>query len=187
MCNYYPVLNHYQGVHKVTQEAKDFIRDYQGHSNFFLSLKKQSEEKGYLTEKQIGCINRHLESTKKSELSGQEITIKTWIARQLADEFNMPFFFRNLKIKEVHRETQRALNVTVGFVSKIATKCHCCGRDLDNEISKATGVGPVCAKKYLGIKRPSLANAKEILAKIDEEAKNAGEIGPFWLPKSQIL
>ncbi len=169
------------------------VKSYTGTNNFMNSLKKQLNKKGELSPRQIECAERFFAPEQKpvainySFNKGQEITIRKWLAQSLATKRNMPFFFRNLIVEEVLNETNRAVEVKVRFDSKIATCCHLCGRGLDHEVSKATGIGPVCAKKYLKVKRPTLQNSKEIIAKIEEEAKNAGVIGPLWIPKSQIV
>lgn len=94
-------------------------------------------------------------------------------------------FFRNLKVEEVSGETARAYQVKVSFSSRAFVCCNVCGRPLDNAISRATGIGPVCADK-LGIPRPTLETAEETLKHLDSIAASQGSIGPFWLPKSQM-
>jgi len=150
------------------------------------ALKVSIAEKIYWLPKSQIISQDGVEAVKEAYLKkGDRVELKKWIANTLADEKGMAFFFRNIKVEEVLRETSKAVEIKTSFVSDVATTCHCCGRDLDNDISRAVGVGAVCAKKYLGIKRPTMKNAKEILAKIDEEAKNAGVL-KVWIPKSQI-
>lgn len=169
------------------------VNNYRGQNNFMNSLRNQYLKYGRLSPKQLACAEKFFDNSAKplvkefSRKAGEKITIKKWLARRTADKLKMPFFFRNLIIEEVTNETSRAIEVKVRFNSQIATCCHICGRGLDNEISKATGIGPVCASKYLKVKRPTLENANEIIAKIEEEAKNAGVVGPLWIPKSQII
>lgn len=156
---------------------------------FFQSLKTYYNKYGYLTPKQLQCVVKAMTNDKApaySYVPGDELLVKSWIARKYAKELNLKYFFRNIKIKEVHGESNKAIKVSIEFVSRPATSCHLCGLPLETEASKATGIGPVCVK-YLGIKQLKKENAKEILQKIEEEAKIAGVVGPIWIPKSQIV
>jgi hypothetical protein len=173
------------------QQTLEKLSNYSGSNSFILSLKYQAKKYGQLSPKQLECAVNFFtkqEATKEFTYKvRQTITIRKWLAQSLAKTQKLPFFFRNLVIEEVVSESNRAIQVKVSFSSKIASVCHCCGRGLDNQISKATGIGPVCAKKYFKIERPTIDKAQEIIAKIEEEAKIAGIIGPIWIPKSQIV
>lgn len=168
------------------------ILEYNGNNNFMLSLKNQATFKGHLTDRQMSAADKFFNNTidsKPKEFTykpNQEITVRRWFAQSKSKETGIKIFFRNLILEEVLAETVKAIQVRVRFNSKIATCCHICGLGLDNEISKACGIGPVCAKR-LGFGRVSLSDAGAILAKIEEEAKIAGVIGPIWIPKSQIM
>ncbi len=161
-------------------------------SNFFNSLLSQYETKGFLSERQLAAIDRAMieasqpKTPKTFSMSqGQRIEVKAWLARRLQADLRMDFFFRDLEVVTVQNETLKAYHVTVKFVSQVVTNCHICGRDLDTEISRATGIGPVCADR-LGIARPTLANANDTLKAIDELCSKIGSVGPIWIPKSQI-
>lgn len=172
---------------------KSKITNYTGNNRFMNSLRTQLLAKGNLSTKQLECAEKFFAPQAKPDSQtftyapGDKITIRKWLAQSLAKKKQLTFFFRNLIIEEVIAETDRAIQVKVKFNSEIAAVCHCCGRGLDNEISKATGIGPVCAKKYLGVKRPTMDNAQEIIEKIEQEAKNAGVVDVGWLPKSQLV
>lgn len=180
------------------QSVYSAITNYQGYNGFMLSLKRQLMIKGTLSVRQLTCAGQFfglktetISETPNSKTfsfnKGDKITIKKWFANQQAKGLKLRIFFRNLIIEEVISETNKAIQVKVSFNSKITTYCHCCGLNLDNEVSKAMGIGPVCAKKYFGFKKVSLTDAMAVLTKIEEEAKIAGVIGPIWIPKSQIL
>jgi hypothetical protein len=66
------------------------------------------------------------------------------------------------------------------------TSCRCCGLDLTDWKSQATGVGPICAKK-LGI--PYVKNQEDVLVFKKLLKLKIDEIGDltFWIPKSQIV
>lgn len=164
-------------------------------SNFYQSLLSQYQTRGQLSARQIECIEAAMlkasqprEPAKPREYSiqpGAFIEVKAWIARRLQADLNMQYFFRNLEIVEIKNETAKAYQVQVKFVSKIVTSCHICGKELDTDVSRATGIGPTCAKR-LGIPRPTLATANDTLALIDGLCQSLGVVGPIWIPKSQI-
>lgn len=179
---------------EVDMNTIQMILNYNGTNNFMLSLQSQAIHKGThrLSDKQLAAAERFFNPETKQQVKEftykpqDAITIRKWFANGKMKELGLKLFFRNLIIEEVVNETAKAVQVKVRFNSKITTCCHICGLNLDNEISKATGIGPICAKR-LGFGRVSMADADAILAKVEEEAKIAGVIGPIWIPKSQIM
>jgi hypothetical protein len=176
-----------------------FISQYEGASSFFQSLRQQWEARGSLTERQIECITRELSKAEPTAIdvtglqTGGGIEIRRWLARKIAEEFKTipahleaPVAFRNLEITEIHRETAKAVQVTFRYSSKICERCHVCGAELDTDVSRACGIGPVCAKK-LGFKRASLGDAGAIVERMEAICREVGEVGPRWIPKSQIV
>lgn len=117
---------------------------------------------------------------------GDSIEIKAWVAKQIAEQENLELCFRNLQLTEVYAESAKAIQCKIKFVSKVANSCHLCGRNLDTEISRATGIGPVCAKK-LKLDRGTYEDASQCLKFLNEYAEGVGEIGPVWIPKSQMI
>ena len=117
---------------------------------------------------------------------GNNIEIKSWVARQIAKEHKLDLCFRNLQLTEVYAETDKAVQCKIKFISKVANSCHLCGKELDTELSRATGIGPVCAKK-LKLDRGTYQDAVQCLQFLNEYADNIGEVGPVWIPKSQML
>ncbi len=177
----------------VTQDVVKFLQA-NAWSKFYNSLLYQYNSKGYLSSLQLEAVEKAMfkasqpKSTEPkvySIASGQRIEVKAWIARRLQADLGLAFFFRNLEVVEVLNETFKAYQVKVKFVAQIVTSCHICGRDLDTEISRATGIGPVCADK-MGLPRPTLATANETLKAIDALCQGIGAVGPIWVPKSQI-
>jgi hypothetical protein len=168
----------------------DFLRK-NNWSAFYNSLLSWFERKGELSDKQIAAIDKAMApkpipaAPVFSINAGSLIEVKPWIAHRLQADLNMEYFFRNLEVVEILKESEKAFHVSVKFISKIVTNCHICGKDLDTDISRATGIGPVCAKK-IGLPRPTLENATEILALIDALVAKIGTVGPIWIPKSQI-
>jgi hypothetical protein len=119
------------------------------------------------------------------ELDGAVLEMSSWYAKQFKENQNTQYAFRNLKINKVIRETQKALQVDAEFFSGIASTCGVCGRELNNDISRATGIGPVCAAK-IGLGRPTMAKAKEVVAELEKLSAAQGEFKEVWIPRSQI-
>lgn len=174
----------------------EFLKQNQW-SAFYRSILYQFNQRGSLSPRQIESIQNAYDRAQGKPVTdtapkrafslnvGQTIEIKAWIARRIQADLNMDYFFRNLEIVDVANETAKAYQVTVKFVSKVVTSCHVCGRDLDTEVSKACGIGPVCADR-LGLPRPTLERAEETLKALEALCGQLGTIGPIWLPKSQI-
>lgn len=181
------------------------ISNYNGYNNFIKSLRSQLTYKGNLSPRQLECATQFFNKADSPMVSlqtneapfpvpqvftkavGDVMTIRKHFANKKAKELGYKVFFRTVVVEEVLAETPRAIQVRVSFSSKLSTYCVCCGLNLDTEVSKATGVGAVCAKKYLGIKRVTLADAPMVLAKIEEQTKALGITPPIWIPKSQML
>lgn len=177
----------------VTQDIVNFLKNNLW-SGFYSSLLSQYEKNGFLSEKQIAAVEKAIlaKSMPKTATErvfsiqpAQRIEIKAWIARRLQADLNLSFFFRNLEVAEILSESHKAYHVKVKFVSQIVTSCHICDKELDTDISRATGIGPVCAKK-MGLPRPSLETADQTLRSIDALCAQIGVVGPIWIPKSQI-
>lgn len=171
------------------------ISNYNGYNKFIISLRGQLLTKGSLSDKQINAAQSVFKTSlapietiapKFTYKTDDELMVRKWFAQVKAKELKLQYFFRNIIIVEVLAETSKAIQVKLRFNDKVTTVCHLCGLGLDTEVSKATGIGPVCAKR-LGFKRVTLNDASAILAKVTDEAKIAGTIGPIWLPKSQII
>jgi SWI/SNF-related matrix-associated actin-dependent regulator 1 of chromatin subfamily A len=119
------------------------------------------------------------------KLQNKVIETKAWFAKTFRDNHNTSLAFRNFKVLKVTNETKKAYQVDIEFFSGISCTCGYCGRILDNPVSKATGIGPICAEK-MGLPRPTLETAKEIVKKMEELSKKQGQFLNVWIPKSQI-
>ena len=179
------------------QDVVNFLTSYAGGSSFVQSVRDQYQSRGWLSDRQIASIRRMIDEDSNQQVLpfqnakpriavGDQIEIKAWVARRIAEELVLGVVFRNLEVVEILGQSKKAMQVKVRFVSKIAASCHVCGLELDTEVSRACGIGPTCAKK-LGIKRPTLANAHEVLAELEVLAGKVGVVGPVWVPFSQIV
>jgi hypothetical protein len=118
-------------------------------------------------------------------LDGVVLEMKAWYAKAFKENHNTAYAFRNLKVIKALRETEKAIQVDAEFFSGIACSCGVCGRELNNDISRATGIGPICAEK-IGLPRPTMDKAKEIVAQLEALSKAQGIFKGVWIPKSQI-
>ncbi len=130
------------------------IQNYTGNNRFMLSLQSQLISKGRLSDRQLAAADNFFGNNGAGPVvqaftykTGDEITIRKWFAQGKMKELNLQFFFRNLIVDEVLAETAKAVQVKVRFNSRITTCCHICGLGLDNEISKACGIGPMWLPK----------------------------------------
>lgn len=95
------------------------------------------------------------------------VKIGTKMARKMRHKYKMSFFFRRLDIIKVHRATYNTIEVSYRFHGDLSKDCNMCGHGLKLEISRATGIGPVCAK-YLGVPRKNLDDAKKTLEMLEK-------------------
>ena len=105
------------------------------------------------------------------------------LASYFSGEFKSKYFFRTFKVIEIQRESPFALELKIRIHTDVCGQCHICGKALTDEFSQKTGIGPICARKYLGLTGKSV---EETVKKIKEIAESYGEIGPIIIPKSQI-
>lgn len=119
------------------------------------------------------------------EHDGAIFEVSKWYSMQFKENHNTQYAFRNLKILKVKAESAKAYLVDAEFFSGIASCCGVCGMQLNNDISRATGIGPVCAGK-IGLPRPTMAKAKMIVAELESLSKAQGTFRDVWVPKSQI-
>lgn len=119
------------------------------------------------------------------EMKNKVLEMKAWFARILQEKTNAPIKFRNIKILKVRRETLKAYLVDIEFYSGIVSTCGVCGRALTNDISRMTGIGPICADR-LNMPRPTIETAKEFMKSLDEKFKQIGQFESIWIAKSQI-
>lgn len=110
-----------------------------------------------------------------------------YLLKHLNEQFKINYFFRTLEIVKITKQSADAIEAHVRFYTDICGQCHLCGRALDDEFSRAVGIGPTCCKNKLGIKRTSIADVLEASNAIKEIAKKIGVVGPIIIPKSQIL
>jgi hypothetical protein len=177
----------------------NWLNNYSGDFHFYLSVKRQHQSGKALSEKQKEAIERAIsrdeersrvqfaaETEKMSPTfsNGTVLKISRGIAKAIAEQKSIPTPFRKVEIVKTHRETFKAIEVTVKFSSAVGHFCGICGRGLTHPVSQATGIGPECADK-MGIARYSLEEANSIIEELSHKLNNYGEVR-VWLPRSKI-
>jgi hypothetical protein len=135
--------------------------------------------------REIESLNTTTVEVPAHRLDGSIFEMSAWYARAFKENNNTAYAFRNLKISKVKRETAKAYQVDAEFFSGIASTCGVCGRELSNDVSRATGIGPICAQK-IGLPRPTMESAKETVKLMEQMSKAQGIFTDVWVPKSQI-
>lgn len=193
------ILSTYEGVVCVIHIADPFIRTcvdpIHGDRNVTASNYNWREDLSPEEKAQIKSLNKtkvkERKATDNHHWVGKKAELNKYAARSVQEEINkvrkepITYIYRNIVIKEVQRETARAVLLKLEFFGGIGRNCHVCGAKLDTEISRACGIGPTCAKN-MGLPRPTPNNASIILAQIEQIAGSIGEVGPVWVPKSCI-
>lgn len=128
---------------------------------------------------------KRLEPAPPHELDGSIFEVSKWYSNAFKENNNTEYAFRNLRILKVKKESAKAYCVDAEFYGGIASRCGACGLPLNNDISRATGIGPICAGK-MGLPRPTMETAKEIVKMLEEKSKAQGVFEEVWIPKSQI-
>ena len=182
----------------MTQEQViEEVKNYNGTNNFMNSLKRGLKKFGSLTENQTSSAIRVIEGVRRHEqaqerlnitLIGDTIKIGRKIALGIKEEYGLEFHPILIDVTAVTGMTDRAIRVKGKLTKENGGVCRCCAKTLTDDVSKVTGIGPVCSK-YVGVAHPRSAYdtvaienyKKDISRKIDE----IGEF-EFWVPKSQV-
>ena len=185
VANQTEVIDSFEGVEAIEpfnqemQDAVDFLRNYEGRFDFWLSLKSQLAFKGYLSDNQIGSVMRYL--AKQNNLPPAikvdgSITVGKFMAYDLAKKAGLQsprhFIF---KVFEVLRVTDKAYMLKLQATGKPTANCSCCGIALTNDLSIALGIGPICREKW------GVTNWEDLDKKLSKSI-----IFDTWVPKSQI-
>jgi hypothetical protein len=108
------------------------------------------------------------------------------LVRALKHKFKMDFFFRRVDILAVHSWDYRGVEVSFRFHGKLDKDCNMCGRHLELEISRATGIGPICIQ-HTGLERKNLNDAKATLEHLDNIVAQFGTKRAFFAWKRMKL
>ena len=167
------------------------VRDYKGNNGFIISLKGGLNKYGSLTPKQLSAADNFFSKFEQTKPVSEEkevnvnLKISKFIAKRIAEDNNLEFKPFLVTITKVLRTTNRAYQVIGRMNTSDVTSCRCCGKDLTDWRSQATGVGPVCSKS-LGI--PYVRKEEDVVVYkklLQLKMENIGDL-TFWVPKSQI-
>ena len=173
------------------QETIQKLKDYEGQNGFVNSVRTGYKKWGSLTPKQMTAVKKFFTPKKpKGSLKpikvNVDVILKRYVARGISEQYGLDKITPiTVTISEVNALTQKAVRVKGKMTFTDVGCCRCCGKDLTDCISKASGIGPVCAK-YMGIKRPTTQSEIDVFNKnLKEKIEEMGEF-EFWVPKSQI-
>lgn len=189
----------------------DWLQSYSGTFPFVLSLKDSFKKYGRLTPKQFGALTKCYYKEMNSPASGSvsqpsmvqnptpkpvapqsqpidvniDIVLKRFGAKNIQKEFNLQFPPFTLTVHQIHAQTMKAVLVGVKPTVGDVMCCRICGKDLTDDRSRATGVGPVCAKRY---KIPYITDKSQIAQWKAQWKDIVDKIGVLktWIPKKQI-
>jgi hypothetical protein len=174
-------------------EVVAWLESYKGTFDFYRSLQAQFKAKGMLSEKQIACVQRAIESDKcagvvaptlsaKKEYNlkqGTVLVISKFMSNKISKQAGHDRAHRAVEIVEVEGETPKAWRARVRLSARRTSHCGVCGLFLENPHSLAAGIGPICASNN-GI--PYGENSLEQLNKILDTTVEV----TTWIPKSCI-
>jgi hypothetical protein len=172
------------------ENVKQKVKNYKGNNTFILSLQRGLMRYGNLTPKQMNAAKRFFVSNEpKKDFTPKDVNVdikvKRFMAKEIAEDNDLEFRPTLITISKVIGESKKAIKVVGRLTTSDVTSCRCCGADLTDWRSQATGVGPICVKSldipYVE-NESDIATFKKILQlKVDK----IGDL-TFWLPKSQI-
>ena len=178
-------------------EAAQYLESYKGSFAFLQKLQKVFNKYGNLSSNQwnaiVKCINSE-KSRNQANAPGKapiavncntNIVLSRFIAQRVAKDNNMSIAPFTYIVKNVLFETAKAVKVTMEANYSNVSVCICCGKDLTDWRSQATGMGKHCAEK-LGI--TYIKDQNDVYRFKLEIAKKFAALGEITtvLPKSQI-
>jgi hypothetical protein len=191
-----------------TLNVTSMVKNYEGTNYFINSLKLGLSKYGKLTPKQLIAADNFfskLNSTKvdvskepnsvvttitkpvsTERLVDVNIKVTKFIAKCIAKDNKLDFKPFLITVSKVLSETKNAYQLVGKMTTSDVSSCRCCGLDLTDWRSQATGVGPVCSKN-LGIPYVKKEEDVEVFKKmLTLKINQIGDL-TFWVAKSQIV
>jgi len=191
------ILNESRSVEVNVEDLPESLQDivnYSGELKFVKDIQSKYNKYRRLTEKQVSAATKAIsrERAKKSQkeinvdIVGNTIKLGRNIALDIKEEYNLEFQPILVDVTKVMTVSEKAVKIEAKLTKENGGICRCCGRTLTDDMSKMTGIGPVCSRN-VGVKHPTsrkdLPMYKQMISdKIDE-------IGTFefWIPKRGIV
>ena len=170
------------------------IVEYNGDSTFVQDLKSKYLTYRTLTDKQIQkgaeAVNRETQKNSQVDLNiklvGNTIKLGRKIAEGIKENKKIDFFPILVDVTEVMTMSNKAFKLKAKLTKENGGICRCCGKTLTDEMSRMTGLGPVCSK-YVGVQHPSTkADLPQYREEINQKIDEIGEF-EFWIPKRGII
>jgi len=180
-------------VEDLPQSIQDIV-NYGGELKFVKDIQSKYNKYRRLTEKQVSAATKAIsrEKAKKSQkeinvdIVGNTIKLGRNIALDIKDTYNLEFQPILVDVTKVMTVSEKAVKIQAKLTKENGGICRCCGRTLTDDMSKMTGIGPVCSRN-VGVKHPT---SREDLPKYQQMISDKiDEIGTFefWIPKRGIV
>ena len=170
------------------------ILEYNGQTAFIVDLKTKYLTYRNLTDKQIQkgyeAVNRekakNSQTTLNLKLVGNTIKLGRSIAEKIKEAKGLEFFPILVDVTEVMVMSDKAFKLKAKLTKENGGICRCCGRTLTDEMSRLTGIGPVCSA-HIGVKHPETKlDLPMYRERINNKIDEIGEF-EFWIPKRGIV
>lgn len=192
LAEYKPQAQAAQSLNSKFPEVAAWLEAYNGTFDFYLSLKQQFMAKGMLSEKQIACVQRAIETDKSrgvktpearaqtfSVTPGTVLVLSKFISNKIAEQAGHKRAHRAVEIVSVEHETEKAYRATVKLSARRTSFCGVCGLSLENPRSVAAGIGPICAENN------GVSYGENSLSELTAALNTTVEV-TTWIPKKTI-
>jgi hypothetical protein len=182
---------------KEHSKVVEWLTNYKGTFDFYLSVKSQYEQRGYLSDKQCDAIYRAIARDQgarpvttpvtqpKQNFSiskGEVIRVGKFFAKEIGEKSGLTRAHFVMEVVDVLRETEKAYLLKLRMSSQRTSHCCVCGLALTNPESVAKGIGPICGEEY----ELSWESDKDALIQLSEKLQTLSSVVETWLPKSAI-
>ena len=128
---------------------------------------------------------RHEQAQQRMNITlvGDTIKIGRKIALGIKEEYGLEFHPILIDVTAVTGMTDRALRVKGKLTKENGGVCRCCAKTLTDDVSKLTGIGPVCSK-YVGVAQLNGLLKEEITNLLSEN--NVDDVSDYTIPQKDV-
>lgn len=172
------------------------INSLMSNNKFVDDIKSQIARKPQLSQRQYDGIMKWVKNAapgpKKAALIMNDLIIEPtdvvfsrYQSKRIKKQCGLSFTPVTMTITKLVSQTDKALTLVGRLTLGTVTRCRICGKDLTDDKSRATGIGPVCCKR-LGI--PYIKNPADIARFMSDLKATIDKIGDltFTVYKNQI-